>query len=112
MANSPNRFTITTDADTMALLRRIEDISSMSPGAFGAKLLAAHLEELWAYVEWYDGLPNDEGSKAIQHRAKHLPQNYGPGTLIDDIKQIDPSYKTAGEKFAEQVAAPRKGEAK
>lgn len=108
----PNRFTVTMDADSMELLRRIEKITGMSPSAIVTKLFSSHLEELWVYVEWFEQLPDDAASKALQHRAKYLMQNYGPGTLIDDLKALDPTYQTPAEKLAEQVAALRKGGAK
>lgn len=112
MPVSPNRLTVTLDADSLELLRRIEKITAMSPSATLTKLLSSHLGELWTYVEWFEQLPDDAASKALQHRARYLPQNYGPGSLIDDIKELDPTYQTPAEKLAEQVTAARKGDAK
>lgn len=101
-----NRVTLTLDDDTYELLQRLSKQTGMTPAAMLTKLIPAHLEELWAYLEWMEQLP--EGANPRRHRGAYLIQSYGPKSLIADIKELDPSYKTAGERFVEGIREPRK----
>jgi len=101
MATNPNRLTVALDEDSIQLLRKIEALTGLSPGATVAKLFPSHLEELWSYVAWLESLPDSD--HALRHQGLHLLQSYGPLTLIDDIKRLDPTFKTPGERFAESA---------
>lgn len=102
VATTPNRLTVHLDEDSISLLRRLETHTGMSPSATLAKLFPAHLEELWEYLTWLDNLP--EGDNPMRHRGELLIHSYGPRSLIDDIKTIDPLYRTPAERFTAAMA--------
>lgn len=92
------RFMISLDDDSAELLTRLQTHTGLSPAQTMQKLLPAHLEELHTYLDWLEQLPDD--SRMLKKLGPHLLQSYGPTTLIQDIKRLDPNYITEGEKFA------------
>lgn len=101
MATQPNRLTLALDEDTIALLKRLEPLTGLSPAQTIAKLTSAHLHELWEYLTWLEHLP--EGPSKQRSLGLNLIQSYGPDDLIDGIKKLDPTFQTDGEKFAKSV---------
>lgn len=104
MATQTNRLTVALDNDTIELLKRLEKFTGYSPAQTVAKLFPSHLEDLWNYVTWLESLP-EEHSK-LRSLGVRLLASYGPTTLTEDIKRIDPAYQTEGEKFEAAVTAP------
>ena len=92
------RLSLSLDYDTAELLARLQTFTGLSPAATVQKLLPSHLEELWTYLTWLEQLP--PGPSMTRSLGLNLIQSYGPDTLIDAIKKLDPTYKTEGEKFA------------
>ena len=101
MSDRPNRLTVTLDEDSIELLKRLEKFTKMPPAATVATLFPAHLEELWEYLGWMEQLP--EGPSQLRSRGMHLIHNYGPQTLLQRIAELDPTYKTEGQRFAERI---------
>lgn len=101
------RFMISLDDDTAELLTQLQALIGLSPAQIIQKLVPAHLEELFAYRAWLEQLPKDDGM--LSKLGPHLLQSYGPTSLIQDIKRIDPGYFIEGSKFA---APPAKDESK
>lgn len=101
MATQPNRLTLALDEDTIALLKRLEAYTGLSPAQTIAKLIPSHLQELWDYLTWLEQLP--VGPSKRRSLGLNLIQNYGPDDLIDGIKRLDPTYQTEGEKFASSL---------
>lgn len=99
MATKTNRFTIALDDDSTQLLKMLEEFTGLTPAQTVAKLFPSHLEELWAYVTWLQQLP--EGPSRLRSLGCSLLQSYGPNSLIQDIKRLDPTYVTEGEEFAQ-----------
>lgn len=97
MAGKNNRFTIALDDDTTELLKVLEGFTGSTPAQTVAKMFPAHLDELWEYRTWLEQL---EKPSRLYSLGCNLLQSYGPGSLIDDIKRLDPDYKTEGDKFA------------
>lgn len=98
-----NRVTITLDDDTYELLQRLSKQTHMTPAAIVCQLLPAHLSEMWEYLTWMEQLP--AGTNPARQRGSYLLHNYGPDSLMSKIKEIDPSYKTEGQRFAEMIKA-------
>ena len=94
-------MTLSLDPDTGELLKRLQKFTGLSPAQIVQMLLPSHLEELWAYLTWLEQLPK-RPTKA-QKLGPHLLQSYGPETLIQGIKHLDPTYETEGEKFVNRV---------
>lgn len=92
-----NRFTIALDDDTFELLKNLETFTGLTPAQTVAKLFPAHLHELWEYLTWLQQL---EKPSRIYSLGRNLLASYGPSSLIDDIKRLDPDYKTEGDRFA------------
>lgn len=102
MATQTNRLTVSLDDDSLALLRRLEAFTGLSPAQTIAKIFPAHLEELWSYLTWLESLP--EGPSKLRSLGVNLLHSYGPTSLIQDIKRIDPAYETEAEKFSKRLA--------
>lgn len=98
MAPKTNRFTIALDDDSTQLLKMMEEFTGLTPAQTIAKIFPAHLEEFWTYLTWLKQLP--EGPSRLRSLGCSLLQSYGPNSLIQDIKRLDPTYQTEGEKFA------------
>lgn len=105
----PNRLTVTLDEDTIELLERLKKFTGMSPAQTVQKLIPSHLEELWVYLGWLEGLP--EGPSKLRSLGTHLIHSYGPSSLIEDIKKIDPSFLTPNEQLSAQFANSGKEQA-
>lgn len=92
------RFMISLDDDSTELLTRLQAFTGLSPAQTIQKLFPSHLEELHAYLAWLEQLP--KGESLPNKLGPCLLQSYGPTTLIQDIKRLDPTFQTEGEKFA------------
>lgn len=97
MAPKTNRFTIALDEDSTQLLKMLEEFTGFTPAQTISKLFPSHLEELWTYLTWLKQLP--EGPSRLRSLGCSLLQSYGPQSLIQDIKRLDPTYQTEGDKF-------------
>lgn len=96
------RFMISLDDDSAELLTRLQAFTGLSPAQTIQKLLPSHLEELHTYLAWLEQLQKDGSTKS--QFAPFLLHNYGPDTLIQAIKRLDPTYVTEGEKFAQGLS--------
>ena len=76
--------TVVLDDDTIELLERLHAHTGLSAGQIVHQLLPAHANELWTYLSFLDQLPT---ASPLCERASYLLHNYGPRTLIEDIKQ-------------------------
>lgn len=92
------RLTLSLDLDTMELLTRLQSFTNLSPAQIIQKLLPSHLEELHDYLTWLEQLPKDGSLKS--NLGPFLLQSYGPDTLTQGIKKLDPTYETDGDKFS------------
>lgn len=101
MATQPNRLTLALDEDSIALLRRIEALTGTTPPQTIAKLWPSHLPDLWEYVVWLEQLP--QGPSRLRSLGRNMLQSYGPETLVQSIKNLDPTYVTEGEKFTQGI---------
>lgn len=88
------------DDDFVELLTALGKETGLSPSDIVRKLLPAHINELWEFRIYLDGLLHDSPQR---ERARYAIHNYGPDTLIDAIKRLDPTYKTVGERFEEGI---------
>lgn len=95
------RLTISLDEDVTELLIRLESFTGLSPAQTIQKLVPAHLGELWAYLTWLEQLPPDPSLQ--RNLGPFLLHSYGPETLIEGIKRIDPTFQTEGEKLMTSV---------
>lgn len=98
MVSQPNRLTVTLDEDSLALLRALEEHTGLSPAQTLVKLWPSHLDDMWTYLTWLEQLP--AGPSQRRSLGLNLLQSYGPSTLREGIRQIDPGYQTEAEKFA------------
>lgn len=99
MALYPNRITVQLDEDSIALLKEVQEVSGMTPPQTIAKLWPSHMADLWEYVTWLKQLP--PGPSRLRSLGRAMLQSYGPNTLVQNIKAIDPTYVTDAEKFAQ-----------
>ena len=91
------RLMISLDDDSLELLRRLEAFTGLSPAQTIQKIFPAHVQELWEYLTWLEQLPK---TRSVQRDlGPFLLHSYGPDSLIDAIKRIDPTYQTDGDKF-------------
>ena len=96
-----SRVTVTLTPEETELFKRLKAFTGLSPAQAIQKLLPSHLEELWAYLAWLEKL--SERPTNAQKLGPYLLQSYGPETLIQGIKHLDPTYETEGEKFVNRV---------
>ena len=92
---------ISLDEDDADLLARLQAFTNLSPAQTIQKLFPSHLEELHTYLAWLEQLPKDKSLKS--QLGPFLLQSYGPESLIDGIKKLDPTYETDGDKFAKSL---------
>lgn len=92
------RLTLSLDDDALDLLARLQAFTGLSPAQTIQKLFPAHLEELNEYLTWLEQLP--PGPSLQRTVGPHLLQSYGPETLTQSIKNIDPNHVTEAEKLA------------
>lgn len=90
------------DDDSIELLRRVENLTGMSPAKIIKTLWPSHLEELFIYVEWLEELAERPGK--ARNLGRYLLQSHGPETLIEGIKRLDPTYEIPSEKLAAKRA--------
>lgn len=95
------RFMISLDDDSSELLTKLQRFTGLSPAQTIQKIFPAHLEELHAYLAWLEELP--PGTTLKNKMGPHLLQSYGPESLIQSIKNIDPQYKAPGEQLCESI---------
>lgn len=91
-----NRVNLSLDVETFQLLKEVSDQSGDSVAGIVSTMLEAHMQELSEYVIWMESL--EPGSRKHEF-GKGFIKNYGPESLIEAIKQFDPTYKTKGEEF-------------
>ncbi len=99
MPKTSNELTVQLDADSVELLLQLETLTGLPPGATLSRLFPSHLEELWEYRHWLESLP--PGAVAQRELGSMLLQSYGPSSLIEDIKRIDPSFMPLAQKFVD-----------
>ena len=98
--NGFNTLAITLDNELVELFRCVTAQTGMSTQDVIRKLIPAHLHELWELVHYLEALSQKSKHK---QRAKCLLQNYGPDSLVDALKRLDSTYKTAQERFEERL---------
>lgn len=87
---------ISLDFEDTELLRRLEVHTELSPAQIIQKLFPAHLKELHFYADWLDQLP--ERPTKAQSIGRFLLQSYGPESLIESVKTLDPNYQADSDK--------------
>lgn len=95
MVTQSNRITLPLDESSIGLLKRIEMLTGSTAPQTIVKLWPSHLADLWEYVTWLEQLP--EGPSRLRSLGENMLQSYGPETLVQSIKRIDPNYKTEAE---------------
>lgn len=78
--NGFNTIAITLDDDLVELFRRLTVHTGMTAPEVIRKLIPAHVADLWEVDRYLEQLPK---SSPLNDRARHLLNNYGPGSLID-----------------------------
>jgi len=101
MPTDKQRYMVTLDHDTSELLCRLQQHIKLSPAQIIQKLLPSHQLELWAYLDWLEKLPKDKSLQA--DLGPFLIHSYGPDSLIDSIKKLDPTYQFESEKFKQSM---------
>lgn len=96
------RFMISLNEDSATLLHRLEEFTGLSPAQTIQKLFTAHFGELHDYLTWLEQLPKDGSAKS--QLGPFLMHNYGPETLTQAIKKLDPGHLTESDKFAAELA--------
>ena len=96
-----SRVTVTLDHEETELLKRLKEFTGLSPAQIIQHLLPSHVPDLWSYLEWLEQLPKD-GSKKSKLGALLL-HSYGPETLMESVKHLDPTYQFSGDKFAKSL---------
>lgn len=94
------------DDDSIELLKLVEIETGMSPAKVIGTLWPSHLEDLWVYVGWLQVLET-RPSKA-RYLGRHLLQSYGPETLTEGIKRIDPTYQIPSEKIDARISTAKR----
>ena len=108
---SRKRINLTVDDDQYELVARISEQTGLSAAAIVETMFNAHLADLHEYADWMDQLP--EGNNPLRERGAYLLHSFGPGTLVDDIKQVDPTYRTFTDRFiAGEYMRPNKNKNK
>lgn len=97
-----NTFTVVLDEDAAELIHRLHRLTGATTGEIIEKLLLAQLSDFWEYLTYLEQLPP---TGLRWERAVRLIHGYGPTTLVDDIKRIDPSYVTQAERLMQGVRA-------
>lgn len=95
------RFMISLDDDSAQLLTDLQALTGLSPAQTIQKLFPAHLEELHEYCAWLKQLP--PGPSLQRTAGPYLLHSYGPDSLIEAIKKLDPAYRTGAEKFTADI---------
>lgn len=90
------RMTLSIDPNTMELLTRLQKFTGLSPAQTIQKLLPSHLADLWSYLTWLEQLPKD--CSKPNRLGSLLLHSYGPETLRQGIRELDPTYVSEVEK--------------
>jgi hypothetical protein len=94
------RLSLQLDPDLYDLLETVSEKSGVSVSRLIRGALLFRLEDFHAFNEWIDTQP--PGSKQ-RFEGIEVLKSPGPASILDDIKRIDPSYKTTGDKVAETL---------
>lgn len=101
-ATRKTRFMISLDKYTEDLLNELQEYTNLSPAQTIQKLLPSHLEELHTYLAW---LKQPTQVKSLKSQlGPFLLHSYGPESLIEGIKKLDPTYETEADKFGKNLA--------
>jgi hypothetical protein len=79
------------DDEIEYLLESLSDFTGLSPSEIVTKLLTGHLGELFEYEAL---LESCKGNHAMFQEAVNLLVSYGPDTLLQGIKRVQPGYLT------------------
>jgi hypothetical protein len=103
MPTDKPRVMLTLDHDTHDLLQKLSKLTTVPIPTIIAKLLGGHLHDLWEYHDWL----NKQGS-GTRNRAlgANLLQSYGPESLMEGIRKIDPTYKFYADALNQRLTAP------
>lgn len=96
------RLSLQLDPDIYELLEAVSEKSGVSVSRLIRGALLFRLEDYHAFNEWVDTKP--PGSKQ-RFECIEVLKSPGPDSIIEDIKRIDPLYKSTGDKMAEAVGA-------
>jgi hypothetical protein len=99
MPSDKPRVMLTLDEETFDFLREVAGISDVPVAGIISRLLGSHLQDLAEYHEW---LSKQTDPRKIM-LGKNLLQSYGPETLMEGIRRLDPNHKFVGERFEEEL---------
>ena len=98
MPSTKQRVNLTLDDDTYEMLSCASKLTGVPVAGIVTRFLGAHMEELSEFMRWLEA--QEEESR--KHKfGKNFLISYGPETLIEAIRQIDPAWKFASELFEE-----------
>jgi hypothetical protein len=99
------RLSLQLDSDLYDLLETVSEKSGVSVSRLVRGALLFRLEDLHAFNEWIDTKP--PGSKE-RFEGIEVLKSPGPASILDDIKRIDPSYRTTGDKVTETLLSSKR----
>lgn len=96
MTTNKRRVLIPLTPEWDDLLTQVSEQTGLTAPKIIQKLLLAHFSDLVEYSTWLQQLPADS---AKLKAGRFLLHSYGPGTLVEDIKQLDPSFVSRKKKI-------------
>ena len=100
------RVAYNADLSTYDMIAEASQLTGLSMSAVVDKLMLAHQVELSEWIMWMRRQP--EGSRERMW-GENLLISYGPGTLIDGIKQLDRNFEIGQGQFEELPLGEGKG---
>jgi len=104
MSEERNRVNLSLDSGTLDILKEAANHSGVKVAGIVSRLLGAHMSELAEYLEWMDA--QAKGSRKHEY-GKNLLVSYGPESLVEAIRQIDPTWKFKCEEFEEGIRSSK-----
>lgn len=100
-----HRLTIQIDSAIYDLLTSLSEKTGLSISTLIRSALLFRLEDFYAFDEWID--THEAGSKTRLEAIESL-KSPGPRSILQDIKRLDPCYKTAGALMSDEIAPTAK----
>lgn len=98
-----NEFFVVMDDDSEELVRKLSSETGVSSDGIISRVFGASMPQLSEYLTWM--LTLEKGSD-LHQKGKNLVISYGPESLVEGIKRLDPEYQTLTQLFVESIKQP------
>jgi hypothetical protein len=94
---------INLDRDSAEMVAWLASETGLTPSAVVQRLMGSHLPELWELRTFLETCP--KGSQQYE-RAANLLISYGPESILEGLRQLDPDHVTLDAQFQQELHFP------